>query len=308
MISVVVPVFRNAASALELVHSLRQQELPPDCPLEIIVVDDGSDDGSTDLLHQCENEQTHLVALLRNMGRSVARNIGAERAAGKFLAFIDCDCRPANQHFLAAHLQLLRDDCIAACGPVTGNGHGFWSHYQNDASSRRARQYAQGAAFAGSTQNFAVHAEVFMQSGGFDARYREYGFEDRDLFVRLSHFGKLGWCADAQVRHLDQLTLQAVLAKMHRAAGEPAALFSRDHAEAYKRLGYAVLDSRLHGWLRPVAALLNPILRLASTIDRLLVYPWLPYPVTKPIVKLFVALAYMHGTTGRSRAATTDRN
>ncbi|MBD8873126.1 glycosyltransferase [Rhodanobacter sp. DHB23] len=299
MISVVIPVFRNATSALELIRSLHRQKLPSDHPLEVIVVDDGSDDDSIKLLRRCETEQVHVLALPHNMGRSAARNAGAKLAHGEFLVFIDCDCRPIGTHFLATHLQMLSAGNIATCGPVTGNGDGFWSRYQNDASARRARQHARGHSFAGSTQNFAVHAKIFRQLQGFDICYATYGFEDRDLFARLSQAGTLGWCTNAIIEHIDLLTLPAVLEKMHRAAGESALLFSSKHARAYRKLGYAALDTRLHSWLRPVALLLNPALRAAPKIDRLLAHSWLPYMVTKPIVRLLVALAYMHGTSGK---------
>lgn len=297
MISVIVPVYRDTANATALVEALLQQEFPPDCSLEIIVVDDGSDDASVADLLRLQEDRVRVLALPSNAGRSRARNAGADQAKGEFLAFVDCDCRPTDQHFLAAHLRLLRSDCIASCGPVTGDGRGFWSRYQDDASSRRARQHARGVAYAGSTQNFAVRAEAFRQCGGFDSRYKTYGFEDRDLFVRLSDSGAIGWCAEAAVRHLDPLSLTGVLSKMQLAAGESAILFSRDHADAYRKLGYAALDARLHGWLRPVCTLLHPTLRIAPAIDNLLARRRVPYPIARIAVRLFSALAYSHGTT-----------
>jgi hypothetical protein len=300
VISVVIPVFRNATGALELIHSLRQQELPSDHSLEIIVVDDGSDDDSTNLLCPCESELVRVVIFPRNMGRSKARNAGAELARGEFLAFVDCDCRPLGTHFLATHLELLHSGCIATCGPVIGNGCGFWSRYQSEASNRRARQHAQGVSFAGSTQNFTVRREVFHQVGGFDARYKEYGFEDRDLFVRLSRHGAFGWCADAIVKHLDALTLPAVLGKMQQAAGDPAMLFSREHPEAYRLLRYASIDARIHPWLRFPAATFAPLLHLAPSLDVALSRQWLPYIGSKVIVKLLVALAFTLGSIDKS--------
>lgn len=299
MISVIVPIYRNAASALALLESLLRQRIPDDTSLEIVVVDDGSADGSTDLLREREGPGIRVVALPRNMGRAIARNAGAAHAGGEFLFFIDSDCRPEDQGFLAAHLHVLQGGAIASLGPVAipGGGNAFWSRYQNEASDRRARQHASGMPYSGSTANFAVRADAYRQSGGFDARYLAYGFEDRDLLVRLSRLGRLDWCPEARVTHADALTLNGVLEKMRTAAGASAILFSHDHAEAYRALGFAALDARLHPWLRPIAALASPMLRAAPLLDCLLGQRWIPHFLARPMVKVLVALAYMQGTT-----------
>lgn len=296
MISVVVPVFRDVGNALALIDALLHQELSDGCPLEIIVVDDGSEDDSIDVLRQHESDRVHIIALPHNQGRAIARNIGAAQARGEYLAFIDCDCRPVDRHFLELHRRALYGEIIASCGPVTGDGCGFWSRYQQDTSLRRARQHARGMAYAGSSQNFMVRTRAFLDVGGFDTRYKEYGFEDRDLFVRLSRAGKIGWCAHAGVRHLDRLALVHIVTKMQIAAGESAILFSDDHPEVYQQLGYAALDVRLHGWLRPACLVFRPLLRTTSVIDRVLELGWLPYPVARVVVKLYVALAYASGS------------
>lgn len=297
MISVVIPVYRDAVRASKLVQSLLTQDLPPGQALEIIVVDDGSGDGSDVVLQQCASAQVRVVALARNMGRSAARNAGAELARGEFLAFIDCDCQPADATFLRAHLAQLSSGCIVSCGPVTGDGNGFWSRYQHEASDRRARQHSRGQQFSGSSQNFALLRDAFIQVGGFDTRYKAYGFEDRDLFVRLSRQGTIGWCNEAVVKHLDQLSLTDVLAKMRLAAGESAKLFAHDHATAYRQLGYAALDVRLHPWLRPFVILARPLLRTAWFCDAAIAHHWFPYPPGKAIVKAFSALAFSVGSS-----------
>ena len=297
MISVVIPVYRDAVRASNLVQSLRAQDLPLGQALEIIVVDDGSGDGSEDVLQQCANEHVQVVTLAWNMGRSAARNAGAELARGEFLAFIDCDCQPADSSFLSAHLAQLGKGCIASCGPVTGDDNGFWSRYQREASDRRARQHAQGQQFSGSSQNFALLRNAFIQVGGFDTRYKTYGFEDRDLFARLAKLGTIGWCDEAVVKHLDQLNLAGVLAKMRLAAGESAKLFAHSHAEAYRQLGYAALDVRIHPWLRPVASISRSLLRPANHLDFIIVRAALPYFIRKIAVKMLCALAYLVGSS-----------
>ncbi len=299
MLSIIVPVYRNAASALELVRSLLQQQLRPDVSLEIIVVDDGSNDGSAEFLREHESEWVRIIPLPHNSGRSIARNTGANCARGNYLVFIDCDCRPQDSGFLSAHLDILRGGSIASLGPVVSAGEAghFWSRYQNDASARREWQHSHGAEYSGTTANFAVLADAYHRCRGFDPRYTEYGFEDRDLLVRLSHLGSLGWCTDARVIHLDNLSLPNVLEKMRIAGGTSAALFAQDHPDAYKALGFSMLDVRLHPGLRPIASLTKPLLLITPVADRLLEHELIPYFAKKPIVKLLVALAYMQGTT-----------
>lgn len=305
MISVVIPVYRDVLNAVELVEALSHQQLPNDCSLEIIVVDDGSNDGTANMLKRHESESLHIVVLKDNVGRATARNVGAEIAQGKYLAFIDCDCRPVCEDFLATHIQTLNHDSVAACGPVTGNGSDFWARYQDDASLRRQQQHSRGAIYCGSTQNFAVHRQAFIQLGGFDARYREYGFEDRDLFVRLSRLGNIGWSTDAVVRHFDRLTLPNVLAKMQQAAGSSAILFSRDHPEAYMMLGYSAIDARLHRWLRPFGMALGPLLDHVASIDWMLNKSWMPYPIAKAIVKALGGLAFVQGSANTDRQSVS---
>lgn len=185
---------------------------------------------------------------------------------------------------------------VASCRRVTGMDDGFWSRYQDDNARRRHVRHAQGMAYAGSTQNLGVRKQAFVQAGGFDTRYTEYGFEDRDLLVRLSRLGAVAYCAEATVRHFDFLKLPIVLAKMGKAACSSAVLFSRDHPDAYRRLGYATIDARLHPWLQPVCFVLAPLLRCAPAVDRLLAKRWMPYPIARIIVKLLTALAFARGT------------
>lgn len=300
-VSVVVPIFRDDARALQLVDTLAHQRLPVDTSMEIILVDDGSDDGSLARLKDAmaASPDVTVLALRTNVGRSAARNAGAARANGALLLFIDCDCLPASDHWIAAHLAELTSNMVATTGPVTGNGSGFWHRYQTDASTRRSKSHASGEQYAGSSQNFMVRRSAFVASGGFDIAFRTYGFEDRDMFLRLGLQGPIGWAESASVRHMDLLSMRNIAKKMAEAGGDAAVHFSARHPRAYQVLGYSNIDARKHRWLRPVARLATPLMpQIADSADRLLAAQWWPYVMKRVMVRWLTALSYLCGTAG----------
>lgn len=298
LISVIIPVYRDGQRALVAAAAMLDQSLPDGATIEIILVDDGSTDDTQKQLVTLHDTRVNVLCLPQNVGRSSARNAGAASAQGEILVFIDCDCQPTSNDFLVSHQHMIERGCVASCGRVTGEGNGFWSKYQSDASIRREHQHMRGVACSGSSQNFSVTKSAFSTVGGFNTRYKEYGFEDRDLFERLSLCGKVGWCSNAEVRHLDSLTLMGVATKLQIAATSSARIFAQDHPERYKTLGYASLDTRLHHWLWLPSRLLAPVARTAAFLfDRLHAGDWLPYPLARFTVKIVSALSYGYGTT-----------
>lgn len=296
-VSVVIPVYRDANRAIELVHAMQLQQLPQGTSTEIILVDDGSDDGSADRIEEFLGNQISLHRLPTNSGRATARNVGAAASSGEVLMFVDCDCLPSGDDLIAAHLAAWAAGVVATIGPVTGDGDGFWHRYQSAASKRRSRQHAAGITFSGSSQNLMVSRPAFESCGGFDNAYRTYGFEDRDLQLRLAHYGQIAWAPAAGVRHMDTLTLPLVCRKMIEAGGLAAVLFSLRYPHAYRALGYAALDTRQHRWLRLPAQLLDKIIGPMARIgDRLIRNPLVPYGLKSRLVKILSGISYLVGT------------
>ncbi len=89
LVSVIVPVYNVEAYVGECLTSIEQQTYPH---LQIIVIDDGSTDGSAELCdsHAVHDERIEVVHQA-NAGLSAARNAGLECACGDFLAFVDSD-------------------------------------------------------------------------------------------------------------------------------------------------------------------------------------------------------------------------
>ena len=294
-LSVVIPVYRDADRARAAALAVMGADLPPEFRLEVVLVDDGSNDGTCERLRDLEPAAS-VVCLGRNAGRSVARNAGVEAASGEFVIFMDCDCLPASRRFLLDHVSILSDGHVASCGQVTGIDDGFWGRFQADASRARRRRGAQGAAVSGASSNLGVRRAAFLAVGGFDPGYGHYGFEDRDLLLRLAHVGSVAW-TPASIKHCDRLTLGQIAAKMAEAGQYSSRRFSSMHPDAYRALGYGAIDARLHRPLAPLARLARPMARLcAGAFDRLGFEYWLPYALARFYVRCVSAAAYLGGT------------
>lgn len=88
MISIIVPVFR----AEKYLHACVESLLVQDCDVEIILVDDGSDDTSGAICDEFARNNSNVRAIHQtNQGQSAARNAGLEIACGEYIGFVDAD-------------------------------------------------------------------------------------------------------------------------------------------------------------------------------------------------------------------------
>lgn len=88
LVSVIIPVFNVAPYLREALDSVVQQTWPH---LEIIIVDDGSTDGSGKICDEYRADARVQVIHQENRGLSAARNAGLDRAVGEYIAFLDSD-------------------------------------------------------------------------------------------------------------------------------------------------------------------------------------------------------------------------
>lgn len=278
-LTVVMPVRDGGWILRRAVESLLAQDAAPGA-FEIVVVDDGSTDGSADELARLDARRPLRVLRHSGGGRAAARNLGARAARGHILLFLDADIW-AEPGLVAAHLahHARRRDLGV---------QGAWREHPDSLETMfmRARHVIPDVTvrrrdgmspYHVVTRNFSVAADAFHRAGGFDETFRGYGWEDIELAYRLTRDGVvLRYEPAALAHHHHVQTLDDLREKM-RQAGEGAVYFWRKHGRPW-RLGLflEILPGLLPvKWLvyrsGVVTVPLMPVLRLAERLGLLAV-------------------------------------
>ena len=90
-LSVIVPVYNERNTVVEVVRRMRAVELPDGIEREIIVIDDGSRDGTRDVLRQLGDSTVRIVMHEGNRGKGAAVRTGLALATGDYVLIQDAD-------------------------------------------------------------------------------------------------------------------------------------------------------------------------------------------------------------------------
>lgn len=124
LISVIIPIYNTGDSAVKLLDKLTKQSYEI---LEIICVDDGSKDGSFELVSEfirqskLKNKNLNMTILRqKNQGAAGARNLGLKKASGEYVTFIDSDDEVKKTHIedLLKSLEKEPRNALSVCGYV----------------------------------------------------------------------------------------------------------------------------------------------------------------------------------------------
>jgi glycosyltransferase involved in cell wall biosynthesis len=165
--SIVIPVQNEAAHLLECLQALSRLDYPRD-QYEIIVVDNGSTDGSAKIVEGWPNVQL----LHEPKGDAyAARNLGITTAQGKIIAFTDGDCT-VSENWLTCIKQAFDDEGAdvmigrLAYGPGSSSWLRLYEDYYNSKTRWIFRQ-PLSECFYGHGGNMAILAEIFQKLGPF---------------------------------------------------------------------------------------------------------------------------------------------
>lgn len=208
--------------------------------LEIVIVDNASTDGSTQVLQRISvcDKRIKLLLLSHNYGFSVGNNIGAQHAKGKYLVFLNPDTEVQPDWLTSAITAFEKDESIGAAQPKLlksegkiDSAGGFMTTYGlawcRDEGKSDVRQcdgfdeifFAKGAALI-------VRSNLFTRIGGFDPLFFTY-WEETDLCWRIWMTGhKVVYMPKPVVYHVGAavLTKHKYHTKYHEARGRLAML------------------------------------------------------------------------------------
>ncbi|MCL5776862.1 glycosyltransferase family 2 protein [Limibaculum sp. FT325] len=188
--SIIIPSYNRLPLLRECLESVRAQTFRD---FELIVVDDGSTDGTFEFL--ASEVPRARIARQANAGPSAARNSGASIASGRYLAFLDCDdLWPP--WALETYASAVGDKGDIAM--LFGRYVDFHCRQSLEAYTQKPPiiDYwpcyfdAAGFGYYGGSGVIVISRRAFLSSGGF--REERVNAEDHDLVLRLGEVGGFG--------------------------------------------------------------------------------------------------------------------
>jgi glycosyltransferase involved in cell wall biosynthesis len=190
LVTVVVPTYQGETFVRATIDSVLAQTWSP---FELIVVDDGSSDGTVAIL-ESYGDRLRLVRQ-ENRGVSAARNRGAAEGRGEFLAFLDHDDLWEPQ-LLATLVPILAADpklglvySDASVIDARGNVRGRRGTYLNYRHGQVFEELLHGNFIP--VETTILRASLFRELGGCDEKLRY--LEDYELCLRFARHGPIGF-------------------------------------------------------------------------------------------------------------------
>jgi len=184
-VSVIIPVKDRKKELAECLRSVFSQDYPGN-KLEVIVIDDGSSDGTE---KAAKKFPVKLIANHESRGQSYCRNLGAKKAKGSILAFLDSDCVAGKKWLRELTIYFQCKDIGVVGGYVDGyyNTTGI-DRYEKVMSPLNMGKHPQftiknNTTFYVPTCNLLVRKKVYSETGGI--REDMHIGEDVDLCWRL---------------------------------------------------------------------------------------------------------------------------
>ncbi|NTU77946.1 MAG: glycosyltransferase [Chloroflexales bacterium] len=236
LLSVIVPTYNRLPRLKQVLAALERQEYPRD-QFNVVVVSDGSTDGTDEYLKSLDTALDLVFIAQANQGPAAARNQGIRRASGDYVLFIDDDII-ASPQLIAEHMRLhAKEANLVVLGPMLTPDDFAMSPW---VAWEQAMLYKQYAAMVGGewaptarqfyTGNTSLARQHLITTGGFDERFRRA--EDVELAYRLDKLGvRFVFNPQARGYHYAERSFRSWLGTPY-AYGRNDVVFAREHGRA----------------------------------------------------------------------------
>lgn len=204
--SAIVPAYQAADVIGDCVRALARQTVAR-TRYEIIVVDDGSSDGTGDAARAAGADR---VVRVPHGGPAAARNAGVEAAVGEIVLFTDADCEPAADWVAKMAAPFADLEVVGAKGVYRTRQSAWIARFtQMEYEVKYGRMAHQAQIDFIDTYSAAYRRDVFLTNGGFDVVFTTASVEDQEFSFRLARKGyRLVFVPDAVVYHRHNATLR----------------------------------------------------------------------------------------------------
>ncbi len=289
-VSVLIPFLRDDPS--ELLALLDEEAGAVDRAVEIILLDDGTNDPELTARLQAIVRgmalPARLITLTRNEGRSKGRNRLAQAARAGSLLFLDSDMRPDHRRFLWTWADLVaREDPAVAFGGFSllqAPTDARFSVHRSMAAKSDCVPFEERARTPEKyvyTSNLLVRRDV-LEAEAFDAAFVGWGWEDVEWAMRVSRRFRVIH-VDNPATHMGLDTVEALAGKYEQSAGNFARVVARhpDIVGGYPSYKAARLLKQI-----PRLDRIRPFMKRAATAD------WMPTGARAFSLRLYRASLY----------------
>lgn len=236
--SVVVPTYNRLGVLQRVITALEQQAYPAEA-YEVVVISDGSSDGTDAYLGSYRGKMRLRWLSQANKGPAAARNAGVREAAGDYIVFVDDDLVPEPQlleEHARSHHEAGRD--VVVLGPLL-TPEDFkmapWVRWEQEMLMKQYKAMLRGDWQASARQFYTGNASLrrshILAAGGFDENFRRA--EDVELAYRLDKNG-LGFVFNYQAAgmHFADRSFRAWLDAAYT-YGRNDVIFARDRKQEW---------------------------------------------------------------------------
>ena len=198
-VSVIIPTYNREKTILRALQSVLDQTYTN---LEVLVIDDGSTDGTADIVNSVADDRVKYVVLEKNGGPSNARNVGVQMAEGEWIAFQDSDdcwhkdklevqMAYAKEHPEYAMVYCMYNAIVESGEQIIVPSKPWINPMEGNMVKTLLQRNMIGA------PTVVAKRDAFLKIGGFDTSYK--ALEDWDFAIHFAIENEIGFVTEALI-------------------------------------------------------------------------------------------------------------